>query len=104
MKGVGSNKTAKAIVRCRKALGPLREILECFDKDNAVPAPSGSHGCPSYTEDIKLIVDKLQKGHIFDKMVNRKHHFNKPKNLLHAKPTNDVISRVDTHINQKYLK
>jgi len=46
VKGLGANKTPKAIVRCGKALGVLHDVLKCFDKENNVPVSSASHCRP----------------------------------------------------------
>lgn len=78
-------------------------MLECFDKENNVTVPSGSHHRPSYAEDIKLIIGELKRNHIFDRKDNRKRSYcRKTKNLLHAKPTEDVVSWLCTHSHSRY--
>lgn len=104
VKGLGSNKTKESIVRCSKAMGILQEMLDNFDKSNNVSIPSGAHQPLSYHQDLQLITEQLQQSRIFDIIPKRKHqHFKKPKNLLHAKSSEDIVSWLCDHLKQKYF-
>ena len=104
MKGLGSNKTKPAIIRCSKALGTLHDMLENFDEDNGVARPGGAHRPPSYKEDLHLIVQELQQSKVFDHIPGRKHGcFKKVKDLLHEKPSKEVTSWISGHLKEKYF-
>ena len=104
VKGLGSNKTKPAIIRCSKALGTLHDMLENFDEDNGVARPGGAHRPPSYKEDLHLIVQELQQSKVFDHIPGRKHGcFKKVKDLLHEKPSKEVTSWISGHLKEKYF-
>jgi len=72
VKVLGANKAEKSMVRCGNALGVLHDVLECFNNENNVTTPSGSHHQPSYTEDVKLVIGELQRNNVFN-IDGRKH-------------------------------
>ena len=106
MKGLGSNKTKENIIQCSKAMGVLHDFLTNFDELNQVPSTNGAHSSPSFKEDVKLIVNELNTARVFSVTSNdRKHHsFQKPKDILHAKPKDDIITYVSDHLKRKYFK
>ena len=104
VKGLRSNKTKDAIVRCGKALGTLNTVLNNFDENNNVPTVSDAHHSPSFKQDLNLIVEELQQTKVFDVIPNRTHKsFKNPRDVLHAKSTEEVIDWVSEHLEQKYL-
>jgi len=63
------------------------------------------HHIVAHSEDIKLIMDELVRSQVFVQNDKQKHsHFKKPKNLLHAKPKEDVMSRLCKQVNSRYFK
>jgi len=103
VKGLHSNKTKDAIVRCGKALGTLNDLLINFDQSNHVASASGAHNSPSYEQDLKIIVEELLQTKVFDAVPNRRHKsFKNPRNILHAKTTDEVVDWVIEHLKQKY--
>ena len=104
VKGLGSNKTKESIIRCSKGLGVLQEMLDNFDDHSSVSTPSGAHHPPSYQQNVRLIEEELQQSKIFDVVPKRKHqHFSKPKNLLHARPTKDIMLWLCDHLKSRYF-
>lgn len=103
MKGLGSNKTKSAIVRCSKALGTLHGMLENFDEDNGVARPSGAHHPPSYKEDLHMVVQELQQSKVFKHIPCQKHGcFKKVKDLLHEKPIKEVTSWISGYLKEYF--
>ena len=99
IEGLGANKTDDAIVRCGKALGTLHSVLEQFDADNATPDVSGAHKKPSYKKELTLILNELQKANVFKVFPGRAHtSFPRPTNILHAKPTKNIVTWIITHL------
>ena len=79
-------------------------MLENFDDDNDVARPGGAHHPPSYKEDLNIVIQELQQCKVFDRIPGRKHGcFRKVKDLLHEKPTKEVISWVSSHLKEKYF-
>ena len=106
VKGLGSNKTKENIIRCSKAMGVLHDFLANFDKLNEVSSTSGAHSSPSFKEDVKLILNELNTARVFSVISNdRKHQsFQRPKDILHAKDKEDIITYVSDHLKKKYFK
>ena len=85
---LGANKIPQTIVRVGKALGPLTDILEQFDRLVGVHV-SGSHTCRSNSKDMHIIVEELRKRNVFDEILGRNHHnFNNFR-------CNQMITRID---------
>ena len=61
-KGLGSNKTAKGVIRASKALGMIAPILRQFDSDNNISVASSSHSMASADRDRDrdIIVNELK--------------------------------------------
>ena len=55
---LGANKIPQAIVRVGKALGPLTDLLEQFDRSVGIHV-SGSHTCRSNSKDMHIIVENV---------------------------------------------
>ena len=82
IRGLGSNKTEKAITRAGKAFGTLEPVLRQFDAENGLQR-FGSHVSPSDAKDARVIVDQLMKTDIFTEKLE-------PRPLCHTtfkKPT-----------------
>ena len=85
IKGLGSNKTEKAITRVGKALGTIYPVLNRFDSDNKVPDISSNHKPPNTGKDIAIIVEELSQAKVFNKISSRKHkQIPNPRNVLHG--------------------
>ena len=70
----GSNQTEKCITRVSKAIGTLKPVLDCFDANNCIAGPSGSHNISAVTRDCNLLVKELTThAHTFDRVEQRKH-------------------------------
>ena len=103
VKGLGSNKTKENIGRCSKALGVLDQFLSNFDEHNHVPNLTGAHSPPSCKEDLYSIIDELKEAEVFSVVSGRKHQsFKKPKDILHAKTKDEIVTYVSEHLKQKY--
>ena len=86
MKGLGANKTPRAIERIGKALGTIAPILDIFDKECGVSSVFGLHAKPTIDKDVKIAVEVLQKSQVFKKVANRKHSsFHKVHAILNLK-------------------
>lgn len=55
VKGLGANKTEKALVRVGKAIGAIESVQHNFDDDNNINDCSGNHKQASFTKDLKSI-------------------------------------------------
>lgn len=99
--GLQANKTASAIVRVGKSLGPLSHLLEQFDKENDVRVPTGTHHKPSFSKDRDMILKELQQSQVFSENFapRRKHQsFPKVKVLLHSISKDDLCAWMIQHI------
>ena len=65
IRGLGVNKTDKAISRVSKSLGTLSPILDQFDEVNDVHNSSSIHSAPSSVKDRDMIIKELLQSHIF---------------------------------------
>ena len=87
IRGLGANKTEKAITRAGKALGTLEPVLRQFDAENGLQRPYGfgSHVSPSDAKDAGVIVDQLVKTDIFSEKLEppptMPHHLQEAKRL-----------------------
>ena len=84
IRGLGVNKTDKAIVRVGKSLGTLCPVLDQFDKDNHVPDHSTVHSSPAALKDRDTLISQLQNSNIFSTInPNRLHPtFPRPRNVM----------------------
>jgi len=104
VKSLGSNKTKDAIIRCGKALGTLDSLLNNFDQTNHVVSESGAHHSPSRKKDLLAVVEELKQTKAFDVIPNRQHRsFKKPRNILHARTTDENVEWASEHLKQKYF-
>ena len=86
-------------------MGALHDFLVKFDETNNVPSTSGAHHSPSYSTDVKAVLNELNSSKVFQVIPNRKHRsFQNPKDILHAKSKNSIITYVTEHLKQKYFK
>ncbi len=84
-------------------MGVLDKFLSNFDENNNVASTSGAHLTPSYKEDLYSIVDELKEADVFSIISGRKHKsFEKPKDVLHAKDKDEIVTYVSEHLKQKY--
>ena len=73
IKGLGANKSSKAINRVGKAIGTITKTLTNFDAVNNVPDESGHHSKRSSEKDLHKIVNQLVKSRVFDIIPGRRH-------------------------------
>ena len=73
IKGLGANKTEESIIRIGKCQGPVKTILENFDKVNNVQVGSGSHSYKNDEKDGVAIIKHLLKSKVFHFLGERKH-------------------------------
>lgn len=71
IKGLGANKTPKAITRIGKAIGPIHSVLNNFDNSVLNTTPSGKHGVASSEKDRDKVVTQLL--HVLDEQQGRCH-------------------------------
>ena len=97
MKGLGANKTEKAITTVGEVLGVLGPVLENFDEDNQVAPDSGSHKMASVRKDMAILLKEL-KG-VFSDTPGRQHKtFKKPRDPLHHRTINELEEYIIKHI------
>ena len=102
IRGLGPNKTEKAITRVGKALGTLRPLLDNFDSDNNVADTSGAHKKPSSAKDRDLIIQHLEHCKIFTPHSDRFHpSFPTPKDVLHSIDQTTLVHWMVAHIFKK---
>ena len=97
IKGMGANKTQKAIERMSRAVGGLKEIVENFDSQMKIRSKSSSHSHRASTNDEKQIIADLQKLKPFESSSGRKHDA-----FPHA--SSDPLASLDKMAFQKWLK
>ena len=91
IRGLGANKTERAIERVGKAIGTLAPLLESFDQKINVKEVSGSHRRASMKKDIEEVVNELTIHAVFSTIHGRKHPtFPSPRDLLHGKPSTEL--------------
>ena len=73
LSNLGANKTPKAIERVGKALGPLHDFLQHFDKITEVHTGGSSHTTRSESLDLQKIVEELKKNNVCDFIPGRAH-------------------------------
>ena len=61
IKGLGANKTDRAITRLGKCINSIDDILNTFDEYHQVHCTSDYHTVPSLEKDIEMIVEELTK-------------------------------------------
>ena len=61
IKGLGANKTDRAITRLGKCINSIDDVLNTFDEDHQVRHTSGYHTEASAKKDIEVIMEELTK-------------------------------------------
>ena len=74
IKGLGANKSEKAICRVGNALGMISPVLDQYDKECGVSNVSGAHTSASAEKDIATLVSQLQQADVMKIKNGRKHH------------------------------
>ena len=93
IKGLGANKTSKAIIRVGKAVGILSTAVQSFDGEIGVTTPSGLHSEKSMQNDMTKIVVQLQllECTLFEKTEHTHNSFSKlHSNLIRTMNEEDV--------------
>ena len=103
VKNLGANKTEKAISRVGRALGTIAPVLSKFDEENFLTTPSGMHKIGSYERDATVVVKELSQVNVFTTVSERKHpSFPRPRNVLHAKTKQDVVSWMTKRLHSQH--
>ena len=90
IKGMGTNKTEKAVMRVGRAIGTITPLLANFDEENCIATPSSVHHAPGSEKDV---ISELRKAKLFTLTTGRKHpSFPHPKSVLHSKKIEEVIA------------
>ena len=80
--GIGSNASKSAsdsiypnnaVNRAARSIGVLHDICCTFEEQNAVTPESDKHIPPSFTKDVKSILEVLQEQKVFEQQTHRKH-------------------------------
>ena len=98
IKGLGANKTERAVNRVGKALGTIVPVLTRFDVENGVSYVSGAHKRTSTDKDVDIVLTELQR--CFSRCPARSHPtFPNPADPLHVKTHTELLSWIEDHIN-----
>ena len=84
VRGLGANKSEKAIIRTGKCVDTIAELLTKFDEDQGVKSTSNYHSTVSEAQDLELLLNELG-AHVnpFMQIPNRHHNNIKvPKTTL----------------------
>ena len=73
IKGMGANKTNKAIERLSKAAGGVREIIGNFDNQAGIKAKPSSHSHTSSNNDEQQVIEDIANLRPFSSVQGRKH-------------------------------
>jgi hypothetical protein len=61
IKGLGANKTEKSIIQISKAAPVISQVVDNFDQMTGIQNVKSTHKVLSRSEDIKVLLEKLQK-------------------------------------------
>lgn len=73
IKGLGANKSQKAVLRTGKAIGVLTDNLTNFDEDNSISMDRGTHAVRSAKKDLAKIQKQLTSSQVFTLIPGRQH-------------------------------
>ena len=73
IKGMGANKTEKAIQRAAKAIGKSSAVVDNFTHVTKCASTSQKHSSPDIMKDRDLILKELISNNVFDKITGRNH-------------------------------
>ena len=94
-----ANKTEGSISRVAQALGTIHPVVHKFDVDNNVYSTTTTHQKVNHTNDLKMVVELLQKVSVFNENPGRKHNsFSKPRDPLHVMSHKDTVEWIENHI------
>ncbi len=98
LKGLGANKTPKAISTAGRVLGLLGVVMDNFDSETSVSKISGSHRIASIDRDLSLLLKQLSTA--FKEIPGRFHYsFPKPRHPLYEKTLNEIQVYIMDHVN-----
>lgn len=99
IKGLGANKTEKAIVRVGRALRTVAPVLQNYDEDNNVPSLSGVHKVAEAKKDIAIVTGVLQASNVFEEIPGRRHKsFQQTRDVLHYLGKEETVRWVSDKI------
>ena len=97
LKGLGANKTEKAISTIGKVLGVIQPVLQSFDTENQVVHDSGVHRMACVKRDMAMLLKELKT--VFSETPGRQHvTFKKPRDPLHHKTIDELKKYITDHI------
>ena len=83
IKGMGANKTEKAIQRAAKAIGKTSAVVDNFNRISKLSPTSNKHSSPNVSKDRDLIIKELVDNKVFKVFVGREHKsFKKIRNSI----------------------
>lgn len=89
LKGLGANKTEKAITTVGEVLGVVGPILDTFDAENNVSHVAGTHRVANINKDMTILLKELKT--VFSKTPGRQHmSFKKTRDPLHHKTVDEI--------------
>ena len=92
IRGLGANKSEKAIVRVGRTLGTVAPVLQSFDDENDVLSLSGCHNVRQCKKDVAIVAGILHSSNVFHRIPNRLHNtFPQPRDVLHYKSKEDTV-------------
>lgn len=73
MRHLSSNVNETSVIRLGKSLRKLIDFRENYDKRTEVSPPIGHHTSRSQNKDLQLMIEELNKTHVFPETEGRKH-------------------------------
>lgn len=69
-----SNVSEQSVSRSSQAIGPIKELIERFDRITHIKTPSGKHTEPSVNKDLHALLQVLKQEEVFQHTPGRSHH------------------------------
>ena len=84
IRGLGANKAEMAMIRLGKCVDTVADVMEHYDDEHGVNAPSGHHTKASENKDLDIVIQELlTRNNPFVPVPGRKHpHISVPKTSL----------------------
>ena len=100
IRGLGVNKTDRAISRVAKSLGTLSPVLDQYDLVKNVPDTSSIHKAPISRKDRDMLFKKLIQSDIFTEYAVSSTHpsFSRPHKLFYVRDFSALTKWMENHI------
>ena len=106
--GMGSNASSSAsdsiyaVNRAARSIGVLHDICCNFEEQNTATGESDKHIPPSFTKDVKSVLEVLQEQNVFEQQAHRKHaSFSNFNTVLQQCPSSHlkpwITDKIKTH-------